>query len=43
MGNEGSWWLLAGVFTLLFLAAAVLITIKIVLLFVREWRRSRGD
>jgi hypothetical protein len=43
MGNEGPWWLVAGAFTLLMLAAVVFIAIKIVLLFGREWRKSRDD
>jgi hypothetical protein len=43
MGNEGPWWLLAGAFTLLIVAAVVFIAVKIVLLFVREWRSGHGD
>jgi hypothetical protein len=42
MGNEGLWWLAAGALALLMLAAVAFIAIKIVLLFVREWRRMRG-
>ena len=43
MGNEGSWWLIAGAITLLFFAAVAFIVVKVVLLFVRELRRLRGD
>jgi len=41
MGNEGLWWLLGGAITLLFFAAVAFIPVKMLLLFVREWRRSR--
>jgi hypothetical protein len=43
MGNEGPWWIVAGAFMLLLFAAVVFIAIKIVLLFVREARKKRGD
>jgi hypothetical protein len=43
MGNEGLWWLVAGAFTILIFAAVVFIAIRIGLLFVREWRKKRGD
>jgi len=43
MGSEGYWWLVAGAVTLLIVAAVVFIALKIVLLFVREWRKSRGE
>jgi len=43
MGNEGLWWVPVGGIILLMLAAVVFIAVKIVLLFVRELRRRRGD
>jgi len=43
MGNEGLWWIPAGAIMFLMLAAMVFIAFKIVLLFVRELQRKRGD
>ena len=42
MGNEGYWWLLAGAFMLLIVAAVLFIVAKIACLFVREWRKRHG-
>lgn len=41
MGNEGFWWVLVAGLILLLFAGVAFTIVKIMLLFVREWRKSR--